>query len=83
MAGREGLRVSSVSMSDAGSQQQTPWRRRILGDIHVGTPGGTVKKVPGSGTPNGEKAIARAMANVLDRVRRSIRERSAAPTPHR
>jgi hypothetical protein len=69
-------------VSDAAPPEETPWHRRILGDIHVGALGGNVKQVPGSGTANGEKAIAKAMANVLDRVRRSIRERSAAPTTH-
>jgi hypothetical protein len=57
------------------------WRRRLLGDIHVGVLDGNARQVPGTGTANGEKAIAKAMTDVLDRVRRSIRERSARPTP--
>ena len=59
------------------------WRRRFLGDIHVGTLAGNARQVPGTGTANGEKDIARAMSNVLDRVRRSIRERAAARTSAR
>jgi hypothetical protein len=37
---------------------------------------GDVRRVPGSGTENGDKAIADFMRDVLERVRRSIRERS-------
>jgi hypothetical protein len=37
---------------------------------------GDVRRVPGSGTENGEKAIADYMRDVLERVRRSIRERN-------
>lgn len=73
-------------MPDASSNTDTPdeststWTRRILGDIHVGALAGNVKRVPGAGTVKGEKAIAKAMADVLDRVRRSIRERSVTPS---
>lgn len=54
------------------------WRRRFLGDIHVGALVGGVRPVPGAGTAHGDKAIAKAMTDVLERVRRSIRERAAA-----
>jgi hypothetical protein len=47
-----------------------------MGDVHVGTMAGDVRRVPGSGTENGEKAIADYMRDVLERVRRSIRERN-------
>lgn len=59
------------------------WRRRFLGDVHVGVLVGNARQVPGTGTANGEKAIAKAMTDVLDRVRRSIRERSKTPQPTR
>lgn len=54
------------------------WRRRIEGDVHVGTMAADVRLVPGTGSAKvkGEKAIAEVMRDVLDRVRRSIRERS-------
>lgn len=68
--------------TDHEADAEPTWRRRILGDIHVGALGSTVRRVPGSGTVKGEKAIAQAMSDVLERVRRSIRERSAATTPH-
>jgi hypothetical protein len=42
----------------------------------VGTMAGDVRRVPGSGTENGDKAIADVMRDVLERVRRSIRERT-------
>jgi len=54
-----------------------PWRRRLRGYIFVGDAKKAVSQVPGSGTTNGERAIAKAMADVLDTVRRSIRKRSA------
>jgi len=57
------------------------WRRRFLGDIHVGVLAGNARQVPGTGTARGEKAIAKTMADVLDRVRRSIRDRSPASRP--
>lgn len=65
---------------DDPDERETTWTRRILGDIHVGALGGNVKRVPGAGTAKGEKAIAKAMSDVLDRVRRSIRERSVTPS---
>jgi hypothetical protein len=51
-------------------------QRKGKGDVHVGTMAGDVRRVPGSGTVNGDKAIADVMRDVLDRVRRSIRERA-------
>ena len=57
-----------------------PWRRRLHGYFLVGETDGKVSQVPGSGTAHGEKAIAKAMADVLDTVRRSIRKRSARIT---
>ena len=62
----------------AAKAKSPAWRRRFLGDIHVGSLAGNARQVPGTGTANGEKDIAKAMSDVLDRVRRSIRERSAA-----
>lgn len=53
-----------------------PWRRRLHGYIFVGETKKAVSQVPGSGTTNGERAIAKAMGDVLDTVRRSIRKRS-------
>ncbi|MGH9210821.1 MAG: hypothetical protein ACRD2C_09080 [Acidimicrobiales bacterium] len=53
-------------------------QRRIQGDVHVGTMAGDVRRVPGSGTENGDKALADFMRDVLERVRRSIRERASA-----
>jgi hypothetical protein len=62
-------------MSDqAGAKAMT--QRKIQGDVHVGTMAGDVRRVPGSGTENGDKALAAYMRDVLDRVRRSIRERT-------
>lgn len=52
-------------------------RRPPKGDVHVGTMAGDVRQVPGSNTTNGQKAIADVMREVLDRVRRSIRQRAA------
>jgi hypothetical protein len=49
---------------------------RAKGDVHIGSMAGDVRRVPGSGTTNGDKAIADVMRQVLDRVRRSIRERN-------
>lgn len=54
----------------------SPPRRKVEGDVHVGTMAGDVRRVPGSGTENGDKAIADVMRDVLERVRRSIRERA-------
>lgn len=51
-------------------------RQRSKGDVHVGTMAGDVRPVPGSGTVKGDKAIADVMRDVLDRVRRSVRERN-------
>ena len=68
-----------VDDSEVKQRAESPaWRRRFLGDIHVGALAGSVRAVPGAGTAHGDKAIAKAMTDVLDRVRRSIRERSAA-----
>jgi hypothetical protein len=55
----------------------TSWRRRIEGDVHVGSMAADVRLVPGTGSVKvkGEKAITDVMRDVLDRVRRSIRER--------
>lgn len=50
--------------------------RSVQGDVHVGSMAGDVKRVPGSGTENGDKALADYMRDVLERVRRSIRERT-------
>jgi hypothetical protein len=62
----------------AATVPQPAWRRRIEGDVHVGTMAADVRLVPGtgSGKVKGEKAITDVMHDVLDRVRRSIRERS-------
>jgi hypothetical protein len=38
-----------------------------------------VRLVPGTGSARGEKAVTEVMRDVLDRVRRSIRERAAKP----
>ena len=68
-----------VDGSDVEQRAESPvWRRRFLGDIHVGALAGGVRAVPGAGTAHGDKAIAKAMTDVLERVRRSIRERAAA-----
>ena len=68
--------------TDEMQGKSSAWRRRFLGDIPVGALAGNVPQVPGAGTDKGEKAIAKAMADVLDRVRRSIRERSkTSPSP--
>jgi hypothetical protein len=64
---------------DVEQRAESPvWRRRFLGDIHVGALAGSLRAVPGAGTAHGDKAIAKAMGEVLDRVRHSIRERAAA-----
>lgn len=62
----------------AATVPRSAWRRRIEGDVHVGTMAADVQLVPGTGSSKvkGEKAIAEAMRDVLDRVRRSIRERA-------
>ncbi|HEY8545107.1 MAG TPA: hypothetical protein VIL36_08665 [Acidimicrobiales bacterium] len=67
---------------EAKAASSPAWRRRFLGDVHVGVLAGNARQVPGTGTAHGEKAIAKAMSDVLDRVRRSIRERRATPKPH-
>ena len=56
------------------------WRRRIEGDVHVGSMAADVRLVPGTGSVKvkGDKAITEVMRDVLDRVRRSIRERSGS-----
>jgi|SoiMethySBSTD1v2_1073268.scaffolds.fasta_scaffold3288148_1 hypothetical protein len=58
----------------------SPWRRRIEGDVHVGSMAADVRLVPGTGSVKvkGDKAITEVMRDVLDRVRRSIRERSGS-----
>jgi hypothetical protein len=70
--------MQDANHTDSPEPDEPAWPRRILGDIHVGALAGNVRRVPGMGTVKGEKAIAKAMADVLDRVRRSIRERSTA-----
>jgi hypothetical protein len=69
----------------AAGKSPGPWRRRLHGYIFVGDADKAVSQVPGSGTTNGERAIAKAMADVLDSVRRSIRNRSTrarvSPSP--
>jgi hypothetical protein len=74
---------SPVTDPDELVGKSSAWRRRFLGDIPVGALAGNVPQVPGAGTAKGEKAIAKAMGDVLDRVRRSIRERSSASTSAR
>jgi hypothetical protein len=74
-----------LAMSNANSPARAAtvppaaWRRRIEGDVHVGTMAADVRLVPGTGSSKnkGEKAITEVMRDVLDRVRRSIRERAA------
>lgn len=70
----QAARVSTVPSSKAVQQKV-----RNKGDVHVGTMAGDVRPVPGSGTVKGDKAIADVMREVLDRVRRSIRERNSRP----
>lgn len=70
----------ATDATDEMQEKSSAWRRRFLGDIPVGALAGNVPQVPGAGTPKGEKAIAKAMGDVLDRVRRSVRER-AKPSP--
>jgi hypothetical protein len=55
----------------------TSWRRSVEGDVHVGSMAADVRLVPGTGSVKvkGDKAITDVMRDVLDRVRRSIRER--------
>jgi hypothetical protein len=72
-----------LAMSNANANSQarpTPtrpgWRRKIDGDVHVSSMAADVRLVPGTGSVNGEKAVASAMRDVLDRVRRSIRDRA-------
>jgi hypothetical protein len=59
---------------DTGAKAMT--QSKIQGDIHVGSMAGDVRRVPGTGTENGDKALADLMRDVLERVRRSIRERT-------
>jgi hypothetical protein len=61
----------------AATVPRDAWRRRIEGDVHVGTMAADVRLVPGTGSARGEKAVTDVMRDVLDRVRRSIRERAA------
>lgn len=69
----------AAEVAEVEAKAKSPaWRRRFLGDIHVGSVVGNVRQVPGTGTANGEKAIAKAMTDVLERVRRSIRDRATA-----
>jgi hypothetical protein len=76
--------LTELAMPNANSQaraatvHQPAWRRRIEGDVHVGTMAADVRLVPGTGSAKvrSEKAITDVMRDVLDRVRRSIRERS-------
>lgn len=77
-ASSNGVRSAAEAVEQKASSSPA-WRRRFLGDIHVGTLAGNARQVPGTGTANGEKAITKAMTDVLDRVRRSIRDRK---TPH-
>jgi hypothetical protein len=71
--------TNANSQARAATAPQGPWRRRIEGDVHVGTMAADVRLVPGTGSVKGEKAIADVMRDVLDRVRRSIRERAGKP----
>lgn len=66
------------SPARAATVPRTEWRRRIEGDVHVGSMAADVRLVPGTGSAKvkSEKAIAEVMRDVLDRVRRSIRERA-------
>jgi hypothetical protein len=76
-----------LAMTNANSQARAAtvprdhWRRRIEGDVHVGSMAADVRLVPGTGSAKvkSEKAITDVMRDVLDRVRRSIRERSSKP----
>lgn len=54
-------------------------RRRVDGDMHVGSMAADVRPVPGSGTSIGEKRIAVVMSDALDRVRDNIRRRATNP----
>lgn len=62
--------------SPAEAQGAGPNRRRN-GDIHVASMAGDVRKVPGSGTTNGDKALADMFRDTLERVRRGLRDRPA------
>jgi hypothetical protein len=66
------------SPARAATVPRPEWRRRIEGDVHVGSMAADVRLVPGTGSARvkSEKAIAEVMRDVLDRVRRSIRERA-------
>ncbi|HEY3143921.1 MAG TPA: hypothetical protein VGJ86_22480 [Acidimicrobiales bacterium] len=71
--------TAAAQAAPAPATNSAPTRRparKDKGDVHVGTMAGDVRRVPGSGTENGEKAIADYMRDVLERVRRSIRERN-------
>ena len=66
------------SPARAATVPRPEWRRRIEGDVHIGSMAADVPLVPGTGSARvkSEKAIAEVMRDVLDRVRRSIRERA-------
>lgn len=67
-----------MTKSKSGSQpagRDTGPNRRRNGDIHVASMAGDVRKVPGSGTTNGDKALADMFRDTLERVRRGLRER--------
>jgi hypothetical protein len=70
-------------MSAPAKALQQPKSPRAKGDIHVSSMGGDVRMVPGSGTAKGDKAIADVMREVLERVKRSIRERNGNNRPRR
>lgn len=64
-------------------------RRKIDGDVHIGSMAGDVAAVPGCRTVQGRRAVADAMDQVLRDVRRHIRTRRRvsrigrpAPTGH-
>lgn len=70
-------RPQPTGASAVPSSKAVQQKVRTKGDVHVGTMAGDVRPVPGSGTVKGDKAIADVMREVLDRVRRSIRERNS------
>lgn len=49
----------------------------VNADVRFQAIAGDVRRVPGSGTKQGDRAISAVVRDTLDRVRRSIRERSA------
>jgi hypothetical protein len=69
---------SPARVARAATVPRSEWRRRIDGDVHVGSMAADVRLVPGTGSARvkSEKAITDVMRDVLDRVRRSIRERA-------